>query len=76
MFLWMTPKPPSCAMAMARRPSVTVSIAAETSGMLSVMTNAGPGEAGLEGNVAGNDEGMRGDQEDVVERQRFPDDTH
>ena len=34
------------------------------------------GEAGLEGDVAGNDEGMGGDQQDVVERQRFPDDTH
>ncbi|MNC35428.1 hypothetical protein D3C75_839130 [compost metagenome] len=35
MFLWMMPMPPSCAMAMARRDSVTVSIAAETSGMFS-----------------------------------------
>ena len=73
MFLWMMPRPPSCAMAMARRASVTVSIAAETSGMFS---DDRPGEAGLEGNVAGNDEGMRGNQEDVVERQRFPNDTH
>src|SRR5262245_321724 len=31
-FLWMTPSPPCCAMAMARRDSVTVSIAALTSG--------------------------------------------
>ncbi len=34
MFLWMMPMPPSCAMAMARRASVTVSIAAETIGIL------------------------------------------
>ena len=32
-FLWMMPIPPSCAMAIARRASVTVSMAAETSGM-------------------------------------------
>ena len=31
----MTPMPPACAIAMARRPSVTVSIAAETIGRLS-----------------------------------------
>ena len=32
MLLWMMPMPPSCAMVMARRASVTVSMAAETSG--------------------------------------------
>jgi len=32
MFLWMNPSPPSCAMAMAVRASVTVSMAALTSG--------------------------------------------
>jgi exodeoxyribonuclease VII large subunit len=37
MFLWMMPMPPSCASAMARRASVTVSIAAETSGRFSRM---------------------------------------
>ena len=37
MFLWMTPMPPSRAMAMAVRASVTVSIAAETIGMFSRM---------------------------------------
>ena len=36
-FLWTIPRPPSCAMAIARRDSVTVSIAAETSGMFSRM---------------------------------------
>ena len=37
MFLWMMPSPPSCAMAIASRASVTVSIAAEISGMLRVI---------------------------------------
>src|SRR5207247_3844935 len=37
MFLWMNPRPPSWAMAMARGASVTVSIAAETTGTRSVM---------------------------------------
>ena len=32
MFLWMMPMPPSCAMVMARRASVTVSMAAESTG--------------------------------------------
>ena len=36
-FLWMTPMPPCWAMAMAIGPSVTVSMAAESSGMLSQM---------------------------------------
>ncbi len=36
-FLWMTPSPPSWAMAIASRASVTVSIAADTSGTLRVM---------------------------------------
>src|SRR6185503_15616391 len=34
-FLWMMPIPPSCAIAIARRASVTVSMAADTRGMLS-----------------------------------------
>ena len=34
MFLWMMPSPPSCAMVMASRASVTVSMAAESSGTL------------------------------------------
>ena len=37
MFLWMKPKPPSCAKAMASGASVTVSMAADSSGMLSCM---------------------------------------
>ena len=36
-FLWMTPRPPSWAMAMAMGASLTVSIAAEMIGMLSGM---------------------------------------
>jgi hypothetical protein len=36
-FLWMTPMPPCCAIAIASIDSVTVSIAALTSGTLSVM---------------------------------------
>ena len=36
-FLWMTPMPPCCAIAMARRDSVTVSMAALTSGTFSRM---------------------------------------
>src|SRR6185503_14194461 len=36
-FLWTIPMPPSCAMAIARRESVTVSMAAETRGMFSRM---------------------------------------
>ena len=37
MFLWMTPMPPSRASAMASGASVTVSIAAETMGILSLI---------------------------------------
>ena len=73
MFLCTMPRPPSCAIAIARRASVTVSIAADSSGMLSVMLRV---RRVCEADVAGNDEGMRGDEQDVVERQRFPDDTH
>src|ERR1700745_198576 len=36
-FLWMTPMPPSCAIAIARRASVTVSMAAETTGRFRTM---------------------------------------
>ena len=37
MFLWIIPIPPSCAKAIAKRASVTVSIAAERIGILSVI---------------------------------------
>src|SRR5664279_2686471 len=39
-FLWMTPSPPFCAIAIARRDSVTVSIAAERIGMFSPIPDA------------------------------------
>ncbi len=39
-FLWMTPRPPFCAIAIARRDSVTVSIAAERIGMFRPMPGA------------------------------------
>ena len=42
-FLWITPMPPSCAMAIAISASVTVSIAAEISGMFSVMPRVSRG---------------------------------
>ena len=37
MFLWITPMPPSCDMVIAISDSVTVSMAAEISGMFKVM---------------------------------------
>ena len=45
MFLWTMPMPPSCASAIARRDSVTVSMAADSSGMFSWID---AGEAGGE----------------------------
>ena len=41
-FLWMTPMPPCCAIAIARRDSVTVSIAALRSGTLTRMLRVDP----------------------------------
>ena len=73
MFLWTMPMPPSWAMAIARRASVTVSIAADSSGMFSVID---AGEAGGEADVAGKDDGVGGNEQDVVEGERFLDDTH
>ena len=73
MFLWMMPMPPSCAMAIARRASVTVSMAADTSGMLSWML---AGEAGLEGDFARQDARVGGKEQDVVEGQRLLDHPH
>jgi hypothetical protein len=35
---WMTPMPPACAMAMASRPSVTVSMAEEMTGILTAIS--------------------------------------
>ena len=52
---------------------MTVSIAADSSGMLSVIERV---RRVYEGDVAGNDEGVGGNEQDVVERQRLADDTH
>ena len=38
MFLWMMPIPPACAMPIASRASVTVSMAEDTKGMLSAIS--------------------------------------
>ena len=59
----MTPRPPSCASAMARRDSVTVSIAAETIGMLSGCRGTG----GAQVDLVGVDLGVAGPDQDVVE---------
>ena len=73
MFLWMMPMPPSRAMAMASRASVTVSMAAETSGIFSCDL---PGQFGVEADLVGQHPGMGGDEQDVVEGQGFLDQTH
>ena len=65
MFLWMMPMPPSWAMAMARRDSVTVSMAAERIGMFSVI----PRQTWVRRSTSfGMDLGEAGDDRDVVER--------
>ena len=63
---WMTPMPPACAMAMASRASVTVSIAEETIGRL---RRDRAGETGRDADGARHDRRVAGPQEDVVERQ-------
>ncbi len=67
-FLWMTPMPPCCAMAMARRLSVTVSIAAEQSGMRKVYA-ARELRRGV--GLGGQHLGARGHEQHVVEGQPF-----
>ena len=63
----MTPMPPSCAMAMARRASVTVSMADEMTGILRRMERViWVADVGL----AGQDLGGGGHEKDIVERQR------
>ena len=64
---WMTPMPPACAMAMASRASVTVSMAAERIGMLSSMS---PAMRVRDIGLAGHDLGMAGLQQHVVEGER------
>ena len=66
MFLWMTPMPPSCAMAMAMRASVTVSMAADSSGMLSRMF---AGQPGGQVDVPGEHLRVGRDQQHVIESQ-------
>ena len=68
MFLWMMPMPPSWAMAMARRASVTVSIAAERIGRF---RREVAGQARGERDVLGQDGRMRGDEGNVVVGERF-----
>ncbi len=64
----MTPRPPACAMAMARRASVTVSMAEEMIGMLSSMVAR---QAGADVDLARHDEGMTRLQQHVVEGERL-----
>jgi hypothetical protein len=63
----MKPMPPSWAIAIAVRDSVTVSIAALTSGMLSAMRRV----SGARRRCARQDVGRRGNEQDVVEREPF-----
>ena len=65
--------PPSCAIAIASRASVTVSIAADTIGMFSAMPRV---RRVLSETSRGTTTRMRGDQQDVVEREGLADDTH
>jgi hypothetical protein len=67
------PMPPSCAMAMARRASVTVSMAADTSGRFRADV---AGELGGEGGVLGQDLGERWHQQHIVEGERFAEKAH
>ena len=69
MFLWMIPMPPACAIPIASRDSVTVSMAEETKGMFRSIF---PGESRRDFGVAGEHLGVAGNQEDIVERQRVP----
>ena len=73
MFLWMMPMPPSCAIVMARRASVTVSMAADRIGRFRRIVRV---SCVLEIDVARQDIGVRRDQEHVVESECFLEDTH
>ena len=64
----MTPRPPCCAMAMARRLSVTVSIAALRIGTLRRMRRR---ESRADVDLAGQDLRVPGHEQDVVEREGF-----
>ena len=69
----MMPMPPSCAMAIARRASVTVSMAADDQRDVQLEL---AGEAGLQANVARQDARVGGKEEDVVEGQRLLNHPH
>jgi hypothetical protein len=68
MFLWMMPMPPSWAMAMARRASVTVSIAADTSGIFRSMSRV---RRRAQTDVRRHHLGIAGQQQHVVEGEGF-----
>ena len=69
----MMPMPPSWAMVMARRASVTVSMAADR--MRDVQADTA-GEAGRGIHVARHDGGVAGDEKDVVESECLSKDAH
>ena len=73
MFLWMMPMPPSCAMAIASRASVTVSMAAETNGRFSRIPRVSRVERSTS---RGQDVRVGGYEQDVVEGECFLDDAH
>ncbi len=66
MFLWSTPMPPARAIAIAISDSVTVSIAAETSGTFSAMPRVNRVAVSTSRGCVSE---WRGEQQDVVERE-------
>ena len=64
---WITPMPPACAMAMASRPSVTVSMAEDRIGILTVISRV---TRELTSASAGSTSEGRGCEQHVVEGQR------
>jgi hypothetical protein len=73
MFLWITPMPPSWASAIARRASVTVSMAADTMRQLEGISAR---QLGAQADVARQDLRVGGLEEDVVEGEGFLDQSH
>ncbi len=65
---WITPTPPACAMAIAMRASVTVSIAEAMIGILSGMARV---DAGADVDFGGKHIRKAGFQKHVVEREGF-----
>ena len=70
MLRWMTPSPPACAIAIARAPSVTVSIAAEIERDAEFDL---AGDAGSRIGLAGQNARCGWDEHHVVEGQRLAD---